>query len=101
MKSLVLKWKRELAIAGFLLAGILLTSVLTLNLPKNSEKKAKKLLFREWPMIMAHDAATTYLLGNSVEVRFARTQPTGGIRKLLDCGTRAFDIRAGPKVYSS
>ena len=36
----------------------------------------------------------------STEVEaFTRTQPKGGITKLLSCGARAFDLRIGPKVY--
>jgi hypothetical protein len=46
----------------------------------------------EWPMIMAHDAATTYLEINGVN-KWAKTQADGGPKALLDCGTRAFDWR--------
>lgn len=57
-------------------------------------------LLQEWPMIMAHDAATTYLDGNSEEILFAKTQPSGGFKKLLDCGARSLDIRVGPLVFN-
>ena len=49
----------------------------------------------EHHMIMAHDAATTYLDGGLVD-RWAKTQQDGGVRSLLDCGARAFDWR--PKL---
>lgn len=49
----------------------------------------------EWPMIMAHDAATTYLIGSAIHQinRWAKTQPDGGTTQLLNCGARAFDWR--------
>lgn len=70
-----------------------------LNHPKELE-----ILFNEYPMIMAHDAATTYLTkANSYSTvdRFTKTQPDGGIQGLLSCGARAFDLRPGPKVSTS
>ena len=39
-------------------------------------------------MVMAHDAATTYLSGDNVVTKWAQTQPPGGFAKLLDCGAR-------------
>jgi len=49
----------------------------------------------EWPMIMAHDSATTYLEAGLLN-RWGKTQPSGGFTRLLDCGARAFDFRPGP-----
>ena len=48
-----------------------------------------------WPMIMAHDAATTYLKGGALNVvdTWAKTQQDGGAAGLLLCGARAFDWR--------
>ena len=52
----------------------------------------------EWPMIMAHDAATTYLPSTTEVNRFAKTQSDGGFASMLNCGVRAFDLRPGPIV---
>lgn len=54
----------------------------------------------EYPMIMAHDAATTYLEGGTFHPinKWTKTQPDGGLKALLDCGARSFDWR--PKVNS-
>ena len=47
----------------------------------------------EWPMIMAHDAATTYLKGGLLHQIYdwTKTQPDGGATGLLNCGARSFD----------
>jgi len=55
----------------------------------------------EWPMILAHDAATTYLDPEDpvhyVVYQWTITQPSkAGTSGLLDCGVRAFDWR--PRV---
>ena len=52
-------------------------------------------LIHEWPMLMAHDAATTYLPSGLLHPinTWAKTQPDGGLPGLLDCGARAFDWR--------
>jgi hypothetical protein len=49
----------------------------------------------EWPMIMVHDAATTYLGGGVFHPinNWAKTQPSGGPSALMDCGARSFDWR--------
>lgn len=54
-----------------------------------------KTRLNEHAMIMAHDAATTYLSGGwSHPVNtWAKTQGDGGFRALLSCGARAFDFR--------
>ena len=46
-----------------------------------------------WPMIMAHDAATTYLDPAGLIDHWAKTQPSGGPAQLFDCGARALDWR--------
>ena len=51
----------------------------------------------QWPMIAAHDAATSYL-GPGLINQWAKTQPSGGISAMLDCGARFFDWR--PKLKS-
>ena len=53
----------------------------------------------EWPMLMVHNAATTYLPGGILHQinNWAKTQPDGGISGLLDCGARCFL----PRVYKS
>eukprot|EP00924_Labyrinthula_sp_SR-Ha-C_P009072 snap_masked-scaffold_2-processed-gene-11.20-mRNA-1 protein AED:1.00 eAED:1.00 QI:0/0/0/0/1/1/2/0/357 len=61
------------------------------------EVELKNMKFSEFPMVMAHDAATTYL-ESSLANDFAKTQQSGGLAKLFDCGARAFDLRPGPKV---
>ena len=55
-------------------------------------KNANITLLTEWPMIMAHDAATTYLPSGLIN-DFTKTQQDGGISGLLNCGARAFDWR--------
>ena len=49
----------------------------------------------EWPIIMAHDAATTYLEGGLLHQinNWAKTQQDGGPSGLLNCGARSFDWR--------
>jgi hypothetical protein len=49
----------------------------------------------EWPMIMTHDAATTYLKGGGIHQinNWTKTQPDGGPAGQLNCGARAFDWR--------
>eukprot|EP01047_Picozoa_sp_COSAG01_P077481 COSAG01_NODE_13967_length_1513_cov_3.613154_2_plen_143_part_00 len=54
-------------------------------------------LVNEWPMVMVHDAATTYLreghLLNKTVLDWTITQPPGGTARELDCGARGFDWR--------
>ena len=52
----------------------------------------------EWPIIMAHDAATSYLKGGLLHQinNWAKTQQDGGPLGMLECGARAFDWR--PKL---
>jgi len=65
--------------------------------PSNMLATAASTLLNQHPMIMAHDAATTYLGAGLVD-RWAKTQPDGGFAGLLGCGVRAFDLR--PAVAS-
>eukprot|EP00946_MAST-07B_sp_MAST-7B-sp1_P002538 g2538.t1 len=61
----------------------------------HAAKDPNTTLIHEWPMLMAHDAATTYLksgLFHPVDT-WAKTQPSGGLPQLLKCGARAFDWR--------
>ncbi len=48
-----------------------------------------------WPMLMAHDAATTYLEQHAIDpvASWTKTQPDGGLAGLFGCGARAFDWR--------
>ena len=59
--------------------------------------KPDSTVLNEFPMIMVHDAATTYLLAGGIISQkvydFTKTQPTGGATELLRCGARAFDWR--------
>jgi hypothetical protein len=53
-------------------------------------------LLSDWPMLLAHDAGTTYLAGSATAVSvvaWTKTQPDGGFATLLDCGARALDVR--------
>ncbi len=57
---------------------------------------AQGTLVREWPMLLAHDAGTTYLESSAAAVSvtaWTKTQPDGGFAGLLDCGARALDVR--------
>ena len=63
-------------------------------------------VLNEWPMIMVHDAATTYLreghLLNRTVLDWTITQPPVGTAGELNCGARGFDwrptLQAGGKV---
>ncbi len=46
-----------------------------------------------WPLVMAHDAATTYLPDNSLLYGWVKTQRSGGFGKLAACGALALDVR--------
>lgn len=63
-------------------------------------KNTSTTFLNEWPMIMAHDAATTYLKGGFFHQinDWTKTQQDGGAAGLLQCGTRSFDWR--PRVKS-
>lgn len=52
-------------------------------------------MLNEWPMIQAHDAATTYLARGKLHPinAWTKTQADGGVTGMLDCGARAFDWR--------
>eukprot|EP00958_Prasinococcus_capsulatus_P022837 scaffold3275_cov385-Prasinococcus_capsulatus_cf.AAC.8 len=63
---------------------------------RDCSRKLHNLPLNQWPLLECHDAATTYLTGEESVVAWTRTQPPGGIRKLLACGARALDWR--PKV---
>jgi len=58
-------------------------------------KSPDSTVLNEWPMIMVHDAATTYLEGGLLHQvnNWAKTQPDGGAQGELNCGARAFDWR--------
>jgi len=52
----------------------------------------------QWPIIMTHDAGTSYLNSGTCSIRhevnnWAQTQQTGPFSKHLDCGARALDLR--------
>lgn len=62
------------------------------------DQKFHNVLFRQWPMLMTHDAATGYAKDGTCKTsvpvnNFAVTQPSGGFTKQLECGARAFDLR--------
>ena len=61
--------------------------------------EVKDPLLCEHRMVMAHDAATTYLDGSHIIVKWAKTQQSGGISSLLKCGARALDWR--PKLLKN
>lgn len=67
--------------------------LLVVAVSANADHIVRPLLLRERSMVMAHDAGTTYLEGKSVVNHWAKTQPSGGFEKLLDCGARALDVR--------
>lgn len=60
-----------------------------------SAKDPASTVLNEWPMIMVHDAATTYLQGGLLHQinDWAKTQPDGGAQGELNCGARGFDWR--------
>ena len=58
-----------------------------------TSKNATTTIINQWPMIMAHDAASTYLSESGIIKPWAKTQPSGGANGLLNCGARAFDWR--------
>ncbi|CAK0825842.1 unnamed protein product [Prorocentrum cordatum] len=67
------------------------------TLPRVGEDELQTPL-RSWPMLMAHDAATTYAKDGSCHKlhqvnNYAVTQPPGTLATLLDCGARALDLR--------
>lgn len=58
----------------------------------------RKVPLNQWPMLMAHDAATAYAHGDTCSPHtpvnnWAVTQARGGWTRLLGCGARAFDLR--------
>lgn len=53
-----------------------------------------QLLLRYFPMVMSHDAATSYLDSKlNVIESYTQTQAPGTLASQLDCGARAFDYR--------
>jgi len=76
---------------GFLSAG-----VASLFRGRGDELLATSKPFNQHAMIMAHDAATTYLAGGLLHPinNWAKTQADGGFTGMLNCGARAFDFRA-------
>jgi len=62
--------------------------------PSGAEARATP--FNQHAMIMAHDAATTYLDGGLLHPinNWAKTQQDGGFKGMLECGARAFDFRS-------
>jgi len=50
-------------------------------------------LLSEFPLLMAHDAATSYLSLSGELAWWTAAQPRGGFGTLLDCGARALDVR--------
>ena len=60
-------------------------------------KDPRSTIISQWPMIAAHDAATSYLKPGLIN-QWAKTQNSGGISAMLDCGARFFDWR--PKLKS-
>ena len=80
-----------------LLAATTSLAVLTSQLQPCVAMDPATTLLNRWPMIMAHDAATTYLVENPVDYTvyaWTVTQPPQkGTSGMLDCGARAFDWR--------
>ena len=81
---------------GNLLGG--LASFVLLISVARARKDPSTTPLNEWPMIMAHDAATTYLHPGLVN-NWAKTQADGGAKGILDCGGRGFDWR--PKLLAN
>ena len=59
-------------------------------------KNPNTTLLGSWPMVHAHDAATTYLSTGIVD-EWAKTQQDGGVASLFECGARALDWRPSLK----
>jgi len=68
-------------------------------LPEPQEQMQQKIKLNQWPMLAAHDSATTYAKDRTCTSHrhpindYAVTQQRGGYKTLLDCGARALDIR--------
>lgn len=60
-----------------------------------AKKDPNLTLLTQWPMLQAHDSATTYLPGGLLHPinNWAKTQGDGGVKGLLECGVRSFDWR--------
>jgi hypothetical protein len=83
--------RRRLAACAALAAGVAL-------LGSAHGKDPSTTVMNEWPVLMAHDAATTYLDPSGVTrglvFNWTVTQPVlAGTSGLLNCGIRAFDWR--------
>jgi len=74
--------------------------ILFLCVLQTHAKSPATTVLNQWPMVMVHDAATSYLEGGLVHQinDWAKTQPDGGAQGELNCGARAFDWR--PSVQS-
>ena len=82
-------------VVGTAAAVLLPLLLLLLPYPAAARKDPRTTLLNEWPMLMAHDAATTYISQGSVDPldSWTKTQPDGGLAGLFGCGARAFDWR--------
>jgi hypothetical protein len=81
--------------------SVLLLLLSTPHIWEVSAKDPEKTPLNEWPMVMCHDAATTYLRTGLVN-KWYKTQMDGGPRQELVCGARSFDWRpavVGDTVY--
>ena len=85
----------KLVILILLIYNVVLINTIVLV---KSRKNPSTTLLNQWPMVAAHDAATSYLSSNVIN-KWAKTQPEGGIRKMLECGARFFDWR--PKLLKN
>eukprot|EP01050_Picozoa_sp_SAG11_P002426 SAG11_NODE_123_length_15805_cov_15.133261_7_plen_137_part_00 len=80
------------------LLHMLLAAAITIQ---SAAKDPETTPLNEWPMVMCHDAATTYLKTGPVN-KWYKTQMDGGVRQELVCGARSFDWRpavVGDTVY--
>lgn len=67
-------------------------------IPEPVAKMRSDIPLNQWPMLSAHDAATTYAhertcTPHHMANNYAVTQARGGFDELLDCGARALDVR--------
>ena len=74
---------------------LLLLALLAAGPPPCRAKDPATTTLNEWPMIMAHDAATTYFPGGLLHpiYNWGKTQADGGAAGLLASGARALDWR--------
>jgi len=67
-------------------------------MPEPQEQMQQKIKLNQWPMLGAHDSATTYAKDRTCTPHhlinnYAVTQRRAGYKSLLDCGARALDVR--------